>query len=135
MSEEFQSLSGYWNGVYRYPDRSASVRFNAVLEERAGALSGECVEPNTFADPSVSELFASIAGWRDGAQVSFAKQYEDVPGAGYALQYDGLADGGLTRIEGRWRFVGGIPWSGPFVMIRRLERSEAAPAGAVEAEA
>ncbi len=128
MSETFDTLSGFWTGVYDYSGVDAPVPFNAVLTEGAGALTGESIEPNTFADPGLSELFASFNGMREAEHVTMVKSYEAAPGAGHSLHYDGVVDEALTRIEGRWRAMGPLAWSGHFVMNRNLEAAgEALP--------
>lgn len=128
MSQRFDTLSGFWTGVYSYPGEATPVAFNAVLTECAGAVTGECVEPNTFADPTLSELFASFTGARSETVVSLLKTYEAAPGAGHVLQYEGVVDAALTRIEGRWSALGPLPWSGAFLMNRNAESVAAATA-------
>lgn len=134
MSRKFDTLSGFWTGVYAYPGEAAPVPFNAILTECAGALTGECVEPNTFADPGLSELFASFVGMREQDHVSLVKSYEAASGAGHSLHYDGAVDHQLTRIEGRWRSVGPFEWSGHFVMNRNLEAEGEAYGQAISAD-
>lgn len=129
-----KSLSGHWTGVYDYdnaPEGFEAAPFNALLVESGCALSGEIVEPNTFSpDPQV-ELFASLAGGREGAEVSFIKTYERATHAGHSVIYEGVVNGALTRIEGRWRIGGFWGGEGPFVM----DRADAGEALEIEATA
>lgn len=123
------NLSGFWTGVYDYRDASMdAVPFNAVLTEAAGAVTGEVVEPNTFCSDATPEVFASLDGDREGERVSFVKRYEDRPGAGHIVRYEGVADAKLETISGTWA-VGGD--SGPFVM----NRSEGGVSATIEAMA
>ena len=114
---ERDNLSGFWTGVYDYPVASrAPVPFNAVIEDVAGALGGEIIEPNTFSPAKDRELFASLAGRRDGKAVHFVKTYEEVPRGGHSIVYRGTLDAAGTRIDGTWR--ANAFWSGAFVMNR-----------------
>lgn len=137
MTEKiFTNLSGYWTGVYDLPDPSYDpVPFNAVLTEVDGGMTGETVEPNTFSSEPSYELFASLAGRREGGLVSFIKTYEPAPMAGHEVRYEGVVNPELTRIEGEWTTVEtGGGWSGPFVMSRSHFGDEAARARAVAEE-
>lgn len=117
MSETpFDNLSGYWTGVYDYVTAEEPVPFNAVISDEAGAVAGECIEPNTFAPTRDRELFASLEGDCIGAAIQFVKRYEDLPGAGHAVRYVGVVNAARTQISGRWTIAPG--WSGDFVMNR-----------------
>lgn len=117
MSEQTnKSLSGFWTGVYDYTGAATPVPFNAILDDREGALSGEIIEPNTFAEADEVELFSSLSGGRDGEAIEFWKQYEALPGAGHIVRYVGVVLDGGRKIVGRWSI--GARWSGPFVMNR-----------------
>ncbi|MEL6280197.1 MAG: hypothetical protein AAFQ73_13630 [Pseudomonadota bacterium] len=119
MADRPKSLTGHWTGVYDYPNAFAEpVPFNAEIDESAATFVGESEEPNTFADPMVDTLLATLAGHREGDAVSFVKTYAPVSGAGHKVRYEGVANADLTKIEGRWRVDGAITWSGPFVMNR-----------------
>lgn len=117
-----RTLTGFWTGVYAYPIASlAPVPFNMVLTETGGALQGECVEPDSTGS-GLGELFASIEGVRDGADVTFAKVYESSIALSHHLDYRGQANTALTRIEGAWTAIAGDgrrDWSGVFTMTRR----------------
>ncbi len=114
------NLTGFWTGVYDYPHGlKEPVAFNAIIEDKGGALSGEIIEPNTFSPAKDRELFASLSGSREGTSVTFTKTYEKVPRAGHSLLYSGTLDGSGTRIEGTWKVMkAGRYLSGPFVMNR-----------------
>lgn len=116
LEEDFKSLSGYWTGVYDYAQADEPVPFNAILTDVGGQISGEIIEPNTFAHAPDRELFSSLAGALEGGSVTFVKHYEALPGAGHTVLYVGEVDARRTKIEGRWRI--GSSWSGPFVMNR-----------------
>jgi hypothetical protein len=123
MSGEKQSdnLSGFWTGVYDYPNASREpVPFNAVIEDVRGALGGEIIEPNTFSPARDRELFASLSGTRQGNAVHFIKTYEKVPRGGHSIVYQGTLDATGTRIDGTWQAH--ARWSGPFVMNRSAGR-------------
>ena len=115
---EFTTLTGSWTGVYDYASGyDEPVPFNALLVEEAGALSGEIMEPNTFAGGGLDCLLSTLSGARADRQLSFVKRYEGVPGAEHEVRYDGFVDESLTKIEGEWR-IGIWGGSGPFVMNR-----------------
>lgn len=117
MSDERDAgLSGYWTGVYDYPGADEPVPFNAVLDVSGAAVSGETIEPNTFAPTPDGELFAWIDGSVADGEIAFVKTYEPLPGAGHAVSYVGRLERGGKRIVGRWRIQAG--WEGPFVMDR-----------------
>lgn len=127
---DFKDLTGFWTGVYDYPGGLADpVPFNATLAEADGALTGEIVEPDTMCHDALGDLFASLAGAREGRRVSFAKRYESRQNAGHRVDYEGQANAALTEIRGRWVIDG---FGGPFVMNRSaagltkaVERAEA----------
>lgn len=126
MSEKYESLSGFWTGVYDYPDEIAqmdmpddAVTFNVLIVDIAGHLSGEISEPNTFPDVAGEVVFATLSGERADQDVMFLKTYIDVPEAEHGpIKYEGIADKDLTRIEGTWTTPPPYSWSGPFIMNR-----------------
>lgn len=102
---EQHNLSGYWSGEYTYVHTRPPTPFNVFLDDCDGALTGTTLEPNTFADPSLDELSATISGERRGASVLFDKLYE--PGSGVhreTVHYRGEANDDFTLIEGEWNF-------------------------------
>lgn len=126
--KQSDSLSGFWTGVYDYPGgHREPVPFSAVIEDVAGALGGEIVEPNTFSSAKERELFASLSGTRQGGSVHFIKTYERVPNGGHSLVYDDILDAAATRIDGTWSTTPPAwPLSGPFVMNRSSGKKAAA---------
>ena len=114
------NLTGFWTGVYDYPDTyKEPVPFNAVIEDTMGSLSGEIIEPNTFSRTKDHELFASFSGTRQGSSVHFIKTYEKVPQGGHSIAYEGTVDESFTKITGTWKGErAGLLWSGPFLMNR-----------------
>jgi hypothetical protein len=125
QGSSFDSLSGFWTGVYDYPGNAEdAVPFNALLIEVGGALSGEITEPNSFSSSPVSQLYAKIAGSRSSSSVSFIKTYEKVKEGGHQIHYEGIVDDALTKIEGMWTDPGFPSWSGPFILNRSGHASE-----------
>ena len=127
-------LTGFWTGVFDTDDLSyEATPFHIFLYEEAGLIGGESIEPNTFSPDPASELFSSIEGWRDGAEIEFHKRYEDAVGAGFTVRFEGAVDGAASQITGVWTRLGSRPsaerpaHSGPFVMnLRtRTERTRA----------
>ncbi|MGL5009638.1 MAG: hypothetical protein ACRC6I_07120 [Paracoccaceae bacterium] len=118
-----KSLTGRWLGRYDYPYGAASVAFEADVVEDAGVLGGAIFEPNTFRRDAGPELVADIQGSRDGAQVMFHKRYRGATPAEWP-HYEGVVNGALTRIEGRWVFAA-TGFSGRFVMMRKPVASTA----------
>ncbi|HTK84874.1 MAG TPA: hypothetical protein VL625_07280 [Patescibacteria group bacterium] len=116
-----QNLSGFWTGVYDYPDtHEQPVPFNAVIRDEGGSISGEIIEPNTFAKCNDRELFAVLSGTRSGSDVHFVKSYEDLPEAGHCIAYRGTLNADGTKLEGQWSTMEpGYSYSGPFVMNRK----------------
>jgi hypothetical protein len=111
------SLTGSWSGAYRYPnDVGHETVFNVRIEEVGGAFTGAIQEPNLMHPDFGPVASAEIEGVRNGSQVSFAKFYDGRGGMAHAVQYDGTADAGLMRIDGRWTIPG--DWSGTFFMVR-----------------
>ena len=116
---ENKTLSGTWTGVFDYDENwGEATPFNAMLTETSGTVSGEICEPNTFASDQLPEIFASLSGARDGFDVEFVKTYEQRPGAGHRVRYQGVANAKLDCIRGEWSISGGFGGSGPFVMNR-----------------
>lgn len=118
-AENDNNLSGYWTGIYDYSLASKDpVPFNVVITDETGSLSGEFIEPNTFAKTPDRELFASLSGARDGMNVHFIKTYERVPRAGHSVIYEGTLDSTFNRIEGQWRAPAPCRVTGSFIMNR-----------------
>ncbi|MES1200672.1 MAG: hypothetical protein ABUS57_04400 [Pseudomonadota bacterium] len=111
------SLSGAWSGAYRYPrDAFPETVFEARIEEGEAGFEGVTSEPNIIRQGRESVLTATISGLRIGRDVAFTKYMDGSGGMKHAIQYRGLADADLTRIEGAWVIPG--DWSGTFFMTR-----------------
>ncbi len=120
MTPRLRSLSGHWQGRYAYSGRfrMPPCAFNATLEEKAGALSGETIEPNTFAPVPLDTLVAGIAGSHEGPDVYFRKTYVDFETS--TILYEGELNPTGNRIDGTWR-ISGYPWVRGTFMMARLE--------------
>ena len=111
------SLSGAWSGAYRYPgDVMPETVFEATIEEQDGAFTGATIEPNLLGLSEGAIITADIKGVRTGRNVAFTKQCNGSGGMDHAIEYQGVADERLTRIDGRWAIRG--DWSGAFFMTR-----------------
>ena len=117
MQPSNRTLTGPWMGRYSYVTQARPpVAFNAMFEDIEGALSGETIEPNSFADLSIDSLIAGLIGVREGQHVRWAKTYSDFDGT--KIDYSGTVNPTFTRIEGTWSFPD-APWEhGTFVLIR-----------------
>lgn len=114
------NLSGFWTGVYDYPDDSPPTSFNATIVDRGGSFYGEIVEPNEhayFETDELAELVADINGFYDGGIIKFFKKYMPLASK-YRdyVEYVGTINDDFTKIEGRWVIPG--DWFGKFVMNR-----------------
>jgi len=109
-------LSGRWHGFYTYAT-GRSCAFDADLRDHGGELVGVTFEVAEFGPSPGSTLSAAIEGRRRGRAVDFAKTYDEVAVAGYAILYAGtLAEGG-DEIQGTWS-IPGHAQSGTFLMVR-----------------
>ena len=108
-------LTGVWFGEYVYPVGEAPVSFIANIDECDGAISGRIDEPNTFAMPEASRLFARPSGIRENGLVVLTKTYDGTGGATHAVSYTGEINPAGDTIKGIWRTRG---WSGRFSMTR-----------------
>jgi hypothetical protein len=119
-----RNLTGVWNGLYTYPD-GRSTAFVATLIESGGSLSGTTHESSILSAGGGATLYASLAGSRSDATVSFIKTY-DQPDAFHRspIVYEGALNGDGTEIEGRWTIA--EVWSGKFLMIRSPGQTEKA---------
>ncbi|MBV9929494.1 MAG: hypothetical protein JO013_00950 [Alphaproteobacteria bacterium] len=115
-------LTGRWHGFYTYAD-GRSCAFEAQVRDHGGELVGVTHEVAEFGPAAGGTLTASIEGRRKGSAVDFAKTYDDVALAHYAIHYAGTLGDGGNEIEGTWSVPG--VHSGTFLMIRE---------GGIEAE-
>lgn len=119
------SLDGYWTGVFDTRDATLEATpFHGVVFERGGALSGDSVEPNWISADPCFELFAEIAGWRDGCEVEFLKTYEDAIGLQRSIRFEGALSPEGDRIVGVWYVVDDHAMGGPFVMNRAADPTD-----------
>jgi hypothetical protein len=124
------NLTGVWQGLYTYPGINKSVSFVATLIETPGTLTGSTHEPCVFRDGAGGTLFATLAGGRGGAQVTFRKTYA-AAGPNYDLvDYEGTLSTDGIEIEGRW--IIRRMWSGTFLMIRETGKAAARARKVVE---
>lgn len=116
-------LSGSWHGFYNYPNGRASVAFDAVIRDVAGALTGTIREIE--ADYGPPRMLESILdGIRSAQTVRFTKFYEnDGDGDFDTVLYDGEIRDEGREIQGRWDIPG--EWSGSFVMVRQAGKAAA----------
>lgn len=106
-------LTGRWSGIYNYPHSMPPTPFEAVIRDSGGLIAGETIEPERNGGTS----HALIEGRREGAEVRFAKTYDEAPHAAYRIDYIGtIADGG-DEIHGRWEIAS--HWSDTFLMVRK----------------
>ncbi len=101
-------LSGAWKGAWVYSLDPTAFRdpqmrkpFIALLRERNARFGGETDEPNTFADPRLKRLRATVAGARKDRDLSFVKTYATAE-VRHSVDYRGQADRAFTKVEGIW---------------------------------
>lgn len=112
-------LTGLWSGEYWYGGAGRPTPFTAHFVDAAGSLTGTTLEPNTFADPVVTELSATLRGARGDLSVRFAKLYDPAPGVHRSpIHYVGSVDPDLTVIDGEWSIAGAEGGAGRFVLVR-----------------
>jgi hypothetical protein len=116
------SLTGVWHGIYTYPRNQASVSFVATLIESGAAVSGTTHEAGAFGAGPSETLYATLAGSRHDARVSFIKTYECANPLYGSVAYEGTLSSDRTEIEGRWHIPG--VWSGKFLMVRSAGKAE-----------
>lgn len=115
-------LSGAWAGIFSYPDLLPPTRFEAMLRDHDGAITGETAEPDHECPGQM--LYAVLEGKRQGHLVRFTKTYDDLRHAADVVHYQGAIQADGDEIEGRWEIPG--IWSGSFLMIRGSRATEAA---------
>ena len=96
--------------------------FSARIEEVGGAFTGALQEPNVHGLGPGGVVTSDIEGVRTGQSVVFTKFYDGSGGMNHAIRYEGEADSGLTRIDGRWSIPRDI--SGTFFMVRDDDGAE-----------
>lgn len=119
-------LTGLWSGEYWYGRAAMPTPFSAHIIDSGGAIAGTTLEPATFGAPGLTELSADISGLRNNLTLRFTKLYHPAPGVHrIPIQYAGVMDEKLTRIDGDWRFASG---AGGRFMLTRASRGAAAEA-------
>jgi len=117
MSAVPLDLTGEWDGVFNYPRGLPPRGFRATLRDQVGAITGETMEESDSAEDRGATLVALLDGRRNGDHVHFAKRYDALARAHYAVVYEGQVSGDGEEITGRWTIPG--VWSGAFLMARR----------------
>ena len=116
MADHDLNLSGMWKGIFHYPYRFPPNQFDAELRDFEGHLSGETIETDNVGRSKGQRLVALIEGSRDGNDISFTKQYDDLNRMPSPVHYHGKLSQDGTEISGMWSVAGS--WSGSFLMIR-----------------
>ena len=116
-----EDLTGTWHGSFTYPGHSGpETPFLAIIEERAGSLSGTIVEPDQFYGQGTID--AVIAGSRGGSSVDFTKSYRNgIRGYENPVDYVGRLSGDGMTITGVWSL---LEHDGTFTMEREEEVEE-----------
>ena len=124
------NLSGRWTGLFSYPIFAPPVKFEAVLQDVAGLVTGVTTELGDTLSSFGQTRNAVIDGQREGVAVRFLKMYDEADGEYDVVHYDGIVSADGNEIEGNWA----IPdeWSGTFLMIRASGQGEEL---AIEAQA
>ena len=120
-----QNLSGWWAGVYSYPNATNATPFEAELRDHGGLLSGLITESGDAPWTAGMTLTSTLVGDVQGTSVHFIKTYDD-PVQAHQVIYDGALIEDGEAIEGNWTIID--EWSGPF----RMERRSATKAEAIE---
>ncbi|MGA0599507.1 hypothetical protein ACO2Q3_02235 [Caulobacter sp. KR2-114] len=117
MSNQPLDLSGVWHGQFSYPRAGRDpVSFVATLDERAGAVVGDCEEVGAVAEAKGQTLTATLQGRRSDRELTFLKLYDGDNSRYDTVQYEGEVSEDGSEIVGRWTVPGS--WSGDFMMIR-----------------
>jgi hypothetical protein len=114
-----QDLTGVWYGRYSADQDDQDNGFIALLEEQHGAVTGTISEPD---EVSGGIRRAIVRGQRDGASLSFTKQYDGTGGWTHSVDYAGNVDPDGTLVMGGW-VVEGL--TGAFDMTREKFDAEA----------
>lgn len=127
MTAPETSLTGVWDGLYRYPARirTPESAFTAVLFDVGGALSGtihETMKLGTHDIPASAFLEGTVAG----SLVTFLKTYDGTGGQTHSVSYQGTLGADANEIEGQWRIHADFGvMTGRFLMIRARRRAKA----------
>lgn len=114
------TLTGLWEGEYRYPADSGRdpVPFRLALIEEKGQLFGFLRETNTFGKDRAPWLHAVVKGTHDAqsAEVVFGKWYDGTSEIEHGVEYKGTLSEDNKRLRGNWTIPG--DWSGTFTLRR-----------------
>lgn len=124
------SLTGMWRGLFSYPRFFEPNPFVAILVQSGAGISGTTHEPCQVGPGRGGVLYATLAGTRAGAAVSFVKAYDGSAGWTHAVSYKGRLSADGNEIEGRWHVPG--VWSGRFLMLRAGKEQAAIQRKAME---
>lgn len=102
MSDDPQNIGGVWYGRYDGLGHAQTNNFMAHLTDDGGAISGTITEPDTSGAHDVRRAF--VSGTRNGAGLSFVKQY-DGGALAHAVRYSGGINTDATEISGTWVIV------------------------------
>jgi len=126
MSATGTSLTGVWDGIYRYPAgiRTPESAFTAVLFDSGGALSGTIHETMKLGTHDIGAS-AFLEGRAEGSAVIFLKTYDGTGGQSHSVSYDGTLGADGNEIEGSWRIHADFGvMTGRFLMIRAQRRAK-----------
>ncbi len=115
MTSATPSVSGFWGGIYFYPENvSEPVNFDAEFMQAAEMLSGNITETNTI-DPDGGVLLASVIdGEITGSEIRFTKRYTN-GSEKHDVRYVGTLSQDSNEISGQWSI---LTFTGTFVMTR-----------------
>lgn len=96
-----KSISGFWAGVYAYPnDPAPSVNFDCELRVDGSVVTGQITESHAPGQM----LLANISGQIAGTEISFIKSYQTTQ-SNFLLEiaYSGQVGPKKDHISGHWR--------------------------------
>ena len=94
-----KTISGFWAGVYAYPNEPVpSVKFDCELSQNGSVLSGTLTESHAPGQM----LAAQLSGQISGLKIQFVKSYVNA-GNIWQIAYSGQINAEKTHITGMWR--------------------------------
>ena len=95
------SISGFWAGVYAYPnDPAPAVNFDCELRQSGAAVTGQITESHAPGQM----LVANISGQVAGSSISFIKRYQTAHSDFlWEISYSGIISPKKDEIKGVWR--------------------------------
>ncbi|MGL4637766.1 MAG: hypothetical protein ACRCWF_17425 [Beijerinckiaceae bacterium] len=124
MTQQSQSLTGVWHGLYSYQAFKEPVYFVATLIDGGSFISGSTHESEVGENGAPLTLFASVEGTNRNKVVHFTKSYDGASGWDHAVTYIGTLNDDTSEIEGIWTI--GMEATGRFLMIRSRGATEKA---------